>query len=375
MGPRAKIIAMVVLASALLLAVLPAPAIASGNGPSLTVVNPTPGLITKATTLRINGTTDGTSVTVNGLNADKTGKNFSLQVALAEGPNTFLLVASDAQGNTTAQSVTVVRDTTAPVVVVTSPTFPLVTNKKALHIAGTVETGCTILVNGTAATVAGSTFSADLVLNSNITNISVKATDLAGNERALTFLVKYDVTVSLVYRVNFGTWKLNETESKDEIWVYDDVVTVKGTTDPGSTVTIDGRPATVTPNGTFEGNARLKVGRNNISVKTTDPAGNNATGYLNIKKLEPFTVPVELAGGLLIIGLCAGTIGGYFIGRSKERKVQAKAKQKAAEAARAALRPPKSPAPAQPAKAPTPSQNIPRSQAPKPSSNEKEDIE
>jgi len=308
----------------------------ASSGPSLIVTYPSDGFATKSSTVTVNGTTNGTLITINGVNAPLNAKNFILQVSLNEGTNSLLIVAKDAGGNTTSKALTVFKDTLAPVVSVTKPSFPLMTDQTSLHIEGVVEKGSTVTANGKAATVSSDTFSADVPLDHNVTALTIKATDSAGNERTVTYPVTFDDQLNLTFTTRFEQdYYFNSTESKDLIETYYERIFIDGKTDPGATIIINGSPVKVLDNGSFTEMVELKMGKNNLSIIAKDAAGNNVTQYLNVKryKYEPFVVPVEVAGMLLILGLGVGTAGGFFLGRSKERKAQAKAKQKAAEEA------------------------------------------
>jgi hypothetical protein len=336
MDRKGTTLMMVILAIALLL-----PTVGGAHtGPSLNVAYPPDGLVTKATTITVNGTTDGTSVKVNGLSAAMTGENFSLQISLTEGTNSLLVEALDAGGNTTDKAITVTRDTNLPVIAVTSPRFPLLTNKHMVHIEGVVEKGCTVSIDGKSATVTDDTFSADANIGNNTTALLLKATDPAGNERSINLPVRFYDKLNMSITTRFDhDYKLNATESKELIETYYDRIFIDGKTDPGANATVNGNPIKVLADGSFSTFVELKLGKNNITITVTDEAGNNVTGYLNVKRYywEPFTVPVELAGSLLILGLAFGTVGGHYHGRHKERKVQAEAKRKAqAEAIKAA---------------------------------------
>jgi hypothetical protein len=308
----------------------------ASSGPSLTVTYPPDGFITRSSTVTVNGTTDGTSVTINGLPASLSLKAYNLQVPLNEGPNSLLVLAKDASGNTTSKALTVVKDTVAPVVSVTSPSFPLLTNRTFLHIQGVVEKGSSVIANGKAAAVSADTFSADVAVDHNVTALIIKATDLAGNERTVSYPVTFDDSLNLTFSTRFEhDYYFNYTKSKELIETYYDRIFIDGKTDPGASIIINGNPVKVLDNGSFTEMVELKMGSSNISIVAKDAAGNNVSDFINVKryKYEPFLVPVEVAGMLLILGLIAGSVGGWFVGRHKERKVQAAAKQKAAEEA------------------------------------------
>lgn len=351
-----------ILATALLLSLLLAvpaigiPVAAAGAGPALMISYPTDGVLTKATTITVNGTTNGTSVTVNGQPAALGSGTYTTQVQLAEGANTILVEARDSGGNATSKAVTVVRDTTVPVLVITSPIGPYETNNRTLHVDGTVEPGCSVTVNGTAATVTSDRFSATITIDNKTQTVTARATDKAGNVGTSSVQIIYDVMVNLSIRTDFDGIILNETDSKDDIEAPFASFTILGKTDPGASAAVNGEQVAIHPNGTFAQTVKLKKGKNNITVTVTDKAGNSKTQYVNVKRLdwtwEPYVVPMELAVGFLILGLIIGSIGGHFHGRKKERDVQAKKRNAEARARPRVVQPAAPPKPAPPKPAP-----------------------
>jgi hypothetical protein len=96
------------------------------TSPSLTVTNPTEGLITNNNSLTVSGTTnDATStpvtiaITLNGTDQGAvtvSSGSFSKSVTLASGSNTIVVTATDASGLTTTVTRHVTLDTGAPVI-------------------------------------------------------------------------------------------------------------------------------------------------------------------------------------------------------------------------------------------------------------------
>lgn len=88
-------------------------------GPNLEIISPAAGLITNNPTLTISGTaSDATSglvsVTINGSPVAVTDGAFSQTVTMAEGQNTYTIIATDAVGHTSTVTRSVVLDTTPP---------------------------------------------------------------------------------------------------------------------------------------------------------------------------------------------------------------------------------------------------------------------
>jgi hypothetical protein len=128
----------------------------------------------------------GSTVMVNGKKAtvDADG-NWSIEVELTEGNNTFSVIVKDAAGNTTQQSVTIVLDTTPPDILV-EPFEPVV-DGDTYEIVGRVDPGSTVLVNGEEAEVVNDYFTATIMLKDapSFTPVNIEATDAAGNTTEL----------------------------------------------------------------------------------------------------------------------------------------------------------------------------------------------
>jgi len=324
---------MAIILLSLSLAILTVPTAAAG--PALDIAAPTNGLVTGTSSLSVTGTTDGTNVTVNGAKATLAAGEFSHQVQLTEGPNTILVVAEDVSGNTSTSSVSVLLDTVPPafsviepVVVSTYDPVPtLEANRSIIDVSGVVEKGTSVSANGVQATISGYGYLAQVPMDANVTSIVVTATDAAGNIATITIPVIFDDQLELNATLVDEYW-----EKKDKRYLtYYDRTEVKGTTDPGNNVTINGVPIEIEDDGSFKIEVMLDVGRENIVIEARDGAGNNMTVQYEIERLEwtPFVVPVELAVILLIIGLLLGSFGGMVLGRHRERKAQDKKKQEA----------------------------------------------
>ncbi|HLE45632.1 MAG TPA: S8 family serine peptidase [Thermoplasmata archaeon] len=131
------------------------------------------------------------TLTVNGrrtwTQADGT---FSVSVALTEGPNTVSIIAVDLAGNSATTDVTVVRDSTAPLLELDA--IPAATPSGAVNVSGRTEPGAIVFVNGFVVTpAADGSFSRDVTLSGGSNIIVVRAEDAAGNAAEETVLVTY----------------------------------------------------------------------------------------------------------------------------------------------------------------------------------------
>ena len=140
-------------------------------------------------TVTVRGTVSdpGASVQVNGVAATVEGNTFAADVPLALGTNTITVVATDALARSAQQSIKVY---------VHSPSdgpAPFVLCK----VTGTVsQSGAQVTVNGVAASVTGSAFTAHVPLPGGASQVTVTATDAngaSGTQSAEVFVVRRPV--------------------------------------------------------------------------------------------------------------------------------------------------------------------------------------
>ena len=162
---------------------------------------PADGLLTNLTSLEVSGavSSQADSVVVNGVSAALQGGVFTAAaVPIAEGSNTITAVATNAAGDAGTASITVVRDTSAPTVVIESPAPGRIVPAPTVRLAGLVNdvvTGtvsardCTVVVTNRAgsatASVDNRSFTVPdfpLVPGPNV--LTARATDAAGNVSA-----------------------------------------------------------------------------------------------------------------------------------------------------------------------------------------------
>ncbi|MCP4217072.1 MAG: hypothetical protein GY765_20660, partial [bacterium] len=158
--------------------------------PAITLTAPaTESGITAATSTVLQGTVTETnldSVRINGTPCSALDMDtgvFSSTVNLTEGPNQLLLRARDKAGNESEVTVTMLRDSMAPRVSITTPAKDALLNSTPITVSGTREADVTeITINGTAAVLADGTFSLENVaLDEGENNLAVYAKDNANN--------------------------------------------------------------------------------------------------------------------------------------------------------------------------------------------------
>ncbi|MBI4752154.1 MAG: hypothetical protein HY774_27010 [Acidobacteria bacterium] len=162
--------------------------------PVITITEPAEGLITNLSPVTVSGTvTDASTVTVtvNNQPAPLSGTQFTASVTLIEGSNTIAVSATDAFGNASSASRSVVLDTAAPVLTITSPEDGATTTESQITVIGTVTdaTATTVTVNNVPATRNGNEFSVAVPLVEGTNLLQVQAMDISGNTQILTFTV------------------------------------------------------------------------------------------------------------------------------------------------------------------------------------------
>jgi hypothetical protein len=133
---------------------------------------------------------DGVATVAGHPSAVTAGEN-RFTIDLQEGTNNVLVSYKDRAGNTgTPQGVSVIRDTTAPVVVITAPNFGSVISEDFVVIEGTAEPGAVVKINNLTASVSTSgAFSKSMTLDPAQNTFTIVATDARGNSNTTTIRV------------------------------------------------------------------------------------------------------------------------------------------------------------------------------------------
>ncbi|HXO42770.1 MAG TPA: hypothetical protein VN999_15065, partial [Thermoanaerobaculia bacterium] len=257
-------------------------------------LTPAPGTITAATQVTVTGTVDSAVVvSVAGLTATLTsgsagaggagGQSFSAgPVPLVEGGNDLALSARDAAGNVGTATLSLVRDTTAPQVAISSPAAGAVVGTPAVDVVGSVSDLhlASVTVNGTAASVTGGLFrAAQVPLAEGANTVAVLAVDQAGNQSQAAVAVVRDTQPPT----------LQITSPAGGTVVPGDRITVSGVaSDPHlDRVLVGGAPAALaaTAGGaaaTWSLAVSLAAGSNTIAVQAIDVVGNSTAASVTV---------------------------------------------------------------------------------------------
>jgi uncharacterized protein YfaP (DUF2135 family) len=166
--------------------------IQDATAPAISQLRSSVGVLTSENLAVLSGVVDEpSSLTVAGIPAMvHADGSFDVPVPLVEGTNAISVVATDAAGNQGSTSLTIVRDSSPPVV--TLDTLPSETSSATVTVSGTVEAGIGfVTVNGQPVAVSGGSFSQDVVLSLGPNEIFVEATDAAGNSALVSTSVSY----------------------------------------------------------------------------------------------------------------------------------------------------------------------------------------
>ncbi|MFQ5907303.1 MAG: S8 family serine peptidase [Thermoplasmata archaeon] len=172
------------------------------TAPAISQLLSSAGLLTNGGATVISGVVDEpVALTVGGADTVvRADGSFEVTITLVEGSNAIAIVATDAAGNQASTSLTVLRDSTPPVLALDA--LPSETASATVTVSGTVESGVNfVTVNGQPVPAAGGQFSTDIALSFGSNEIFVEATDTAGNTKTIAAAVSYvptGVTVASV---------------------------------------------------------------------------------------------------------------------------------------------------------------------------------
>lgn len=244
------------------------------NGPIL-IVNSVPQA-TNLTLLTITGSTEsGATVTVNGSAAAVTGTSWTSPVTLTEGFNLITVTAVNANGSTVKTVSVNMLPPGANQVQLTMNPQPALTGIANITLSGTVTGGATVMVNGSPATVNGTSWSLPAILTSGVNNFLITAS-VAGMSDSNTSV---NITLDNIAPVLTSFLPPNGTTTSKAL------LTVAGTVADASptaiTVSVNGNSQTVpVSDGVFSLAVVLAGGANVVAINATDAAG-NSSGFVS----------------------------------------------------------------------------------------------
>ncbi|HEX6639620.1 MAG TPA: Ig-like domain-containing protein, partial [Thermoanaerobaculia bacterium] len=263
------------------------------GGCALTDFDPPTGAVVTSNTVTLVGRTGGApGVKVNGTAAVVSNGSFSATVNLPnEGANTVTINCTDANGTNTGTpaTITLTRVTGAPSIHITAPDDHSPTANETITVSGTIAGEVTqVLVNGTAATIDGTNFTAANVrLASGVNIIVARARNAAGRTSTDSIQVTWLKNLPTITISSPATAFIARTATIDVSGVFTNL-------DPASlTVTRAGTGAPVQTTltsdttGTFLApSVPLSIGLQTITVRGADRLGRIAAETIDVTRAD-----------------------------------------------------------------------------------------
>lgn len=263
--------------------------------PHITALTPAAGTTVTTASTAVTGTVDAddlTSVVIDGTSVTGTisGRNFTLNPHLAEGANTFTIVATDDAGNSSRQSYTLSLKTTTPTVEILEGGLPIAPNALFNRNVTPVIRTNDAAVTPTATLDTAPFTSGTQVSSEGSHTIAAHAADAYGHQSDATVTFTIDKTAPA----------LTITAPADGATVPASTVTVTGTAGDAVRVLVNGQPATLT-GGSFTFPLTLDLGETPILVTASDAAGNSATASVTVSRADdrPGLVLTTPANGMI----------------------------------------------------------------------------
>ncbi len=256
------------------------------TAPALELLNMQDGTRVRSDLLVIEGVTEpGATIWLGGgsqpITVDGQGR-FRTQTKLAEGTNKIEVRSVDKAGNTTVATRVIDLVTAPPQVVISSPVEGAWINTPKVTVEGQAPAGVMLKINNQAVPIspAGS-FRFDLLLDEGDQHIRVTAIDDVGNE----------TSVERTVHVKTHGPRLEVNVAEGAIY-NDSELQLSGTTNPGTSVTINNAVVAVGVLGDFQSTIRLLEGDNVVNIEARDQAGNTTA----LTRRVQYTVPTSPSG-------------------------------------------------------------------------------
>jgi RHS repeat-associated protein len=239
---------------------------------ALLVTSPPDGMLTNRPTTVVSGqllnAPPSGQVSINGIDVavDAAGAFRDLDFPLVEGANRITVTVASSTGEPNAVSVDVIADYTAPRLTVTANGQPLDDGARfaiAPRLALESDEPATLTIDGAVVT-------ADVTLADGGHALTAIARDAAGNE------TRVDRTLFVGATVIVTGCTFTQLDPPDGAVVFTDIVRINGRSGGAAAVLIDGNAAQVA-DGSFCGDATLKPGRNEVTIRCADASGNATT--------------------------------------------------------------------------------------------------
>ena len=241
---------------------------------------------------RVAGGTLPLAVTVDGLPAAVTGRQFSSALALPEGSTVLHVRAVDALGRVAETRRQVRVDQTPPFLEVTRPELPETAVSESPYLveglAGDAYLGG-VTVNGSPVLVLAGRFSASVPLVAGANTVVVEAVDLAGNRASATRTLTVD---GVPPRLTV----LEPAEGSEALTPVVRVTMRVESSAPLAEVRIGTGLATEAGSGQYTAQVPLALGENVIPLLARDTLGLSVSASVRVRYRDPSTEPLVVTG-------------------------------------------------------------------------------
>jgi cytoskeletal protein CcmA (bactofilin family) len=274
--------------------------------PALTIAAPAAGLTLNGSTTEVAGTASDESgpprVEIDGQAVPLVDGAFHATRTLADGAQTITVRAVDAAGNARSEGRTVTRFA-LPEVSITAPADLSYVAATTVRVTGTVsDPAARVVVNGVAAVLAGTSFTAEdvpLVEGGNI--VTATATDAHGHVVTDSVNIVRDLTAPRVVILDPEAGAKVFTPTVTVTGMVNDIVA--GTVNASeATVTVNGRPAQVANRSFVATGVPLTPGDNTLTAEATDAGGNRGQATLTVKLAAASVPRIAVVSGDLQTG-------------------------------------------------------------------------
>ncbi|HEV2720819.1 MAG TPA: Ig-like domain-containing protein, partial [Thermoanaerobaculia bacterium] len=258
------------------------------------------------------GADDAITAAINGVAAviDPAAKTFTAALTLVEGSNTITVNGSDVAGNSSSATLTLLVDTQAPQLTITSPAANACLNATALDIKGTATDAnfksLTVQLGGTIVTP---TVDASGNWTASFTNVpegkalfTIVAADTVGHTATSSLTVNIDRTAPTISITESGQ-PFTATLLNRAVGIF--VTTTDADATPTVTITLDG-------NAYAAGTPISADGQHTVAVSASDCAGNKSdrSVQFTIDRTPPTLSNFNTANGGTPVGTLPTTIQG-----------------------------------------------------------------
>ena len=302
------------------------------SSPLLQIYYPLDGSITNQTTIKVYGKVhQGAQLLLNKVQVQVAANGtFTYVYSLVEGPNMLSFKAFSKDGNGTMQKdITITRDTVAPVITLVHPTANALVNTSMITVTVSSNEDVSFFMNGKPIGTFGAKADGAFELEEGRNTITIKAVDRAGNSRTYQLNVTLDITKPVL---------VLEKPITTVFTTKDERLMIKGITEQGVNLTLNGKVVSLGVNGTFQLKSKMRVGKNTFVLTSKDKAGNENTLVLEVTRKEvknntPYYILFVVLAVLGVVGDIGAVIyfNKYYKPKGPAKKGEALSEEEAEE--------------------------------------------